>query len=70
MDQAKDSTGQLLLWSVDEDPNIRLTPTRCKRCRRKLRVAESIVRKLGPVCKWKHIEKEGSEQRNEAENIL
>ena len=66
MDQPKDSTGQLLLWSADEDPNMRLTPTRCLRCRRKLRVAASIVRKLGPVCKWKHVEKEGSEQSGQA----
>jgi hypothetical protein len=41
---------QLLLWSVEDDPNIRLRAARCGRCGRALRVARSILRRLGPVC--------------------
>ena len=56
---------QLLLWSVEDDPNIRLRTARCRRCRRALRVARSVLRRLGPVC-VKKIEVQDGNEMDEA----
>jgi len=48
--QDRDNSGQLWLWKIEAGDNVRLAPTRCNRCSRRLTRNESILRKLGPVC--------------------